>query len=205
MQLYVTSIHVYKVDIKHCYALERDWQENSVTWNTPWQSPGGTFSEPPVFTNTNTKKNVWEEFDVTEAILAMINNTKPNYGFIITFPSTSDRSRAAYYRSSEYTGDKSLRPKLTIVTDVTGIDNMNYKGDTQIKFRKADGKLWIYIPNNWSNLVCIYTIAGKGLTSLKVDGGSRWYRITDSFSPGAHIITIEGNERTVTEKVHFVK
>lgn len=203
--LYVTNQHVYKVDIKHCYALERDWQENSVTWNSPWQSPGGAFSEPPVFINTNTTKNVWEEFDVTDEVKAIINNSKPNYGFIVTFPSTNDKSRAAYYRSSEYTGDKSLRPKLTIVTGATGMADMKEKGDTRVEFRKTERKLWIYIPNSQSNEVCIYTIAGKKLTSFKVDSGSKWYHIADSFSPGTHIISIKGNGRTVTKKVHFVK
>ena len=205
LQLYVTNLHVYKVDTKHCYALERDWQENSVTWNTPWQSPGGTFSEPPVFVNTNTQKNVWEDFDVTEAVYAMIQNQKPNYGFIISFPSTSDASRAAYYRSSEYSGDTSLRPKLTIVTGTTGTIDKNYKEGNQAKFKTIQSTLWIYIPKCNNAMISMYSIAGKKLAAIMVNGGSRWYPITDSFSPGAHIISIGNNEETIIKKIHFIK
>lgn len=203
--MYVTNLHVYKVDTKHCYALERDWQENSVTWNSPWQSPGCTFSEPPVFVNTNTQKNVWEDFDVTEAVCAMLQNQKPNYGFIISFPSTSDASRAAYYRSSEYTGDTTLRPKLTIVTGNTGINSKSFKGESQINFRKIESTLWIYIPKCNNTIISVYSLAGKKIASIKNEEGGGWYLVADSFSPGAHIISIGSNEETVTKKVHFVK
>jgi hypothetical protein len=203
MYIFVSSQHVYKVDIKNCYALERNWQEGSVTWNSPWQSPGGDFSEPPVFVNTNTVKNVWEEFDVTDAVKAMINNSKPNYGFLISFLSTSDKSRAAYYRSSEYTGDTSLRPKLVIVSGTTGTTGRDYKEDTRVQFKIMKDRVWIYMPECRGAIASMYTLAGKKLASFNIDGRDRWYHSAASFSPGIHIIKLENNGRTIIRKVHW--
>ncbi len=205
MFLYVTSQHVYKVDIKHCYLLEKEWQEGSVTWNSPWQSPGGAYSEPPVFTNTNTVKNTWEEFDVTDAVMAMINGSKPNYGFIVTFPSTNDRSRAAYYRSSEYGGDKSLRPKMVIYTGSTGIENAINTEKGFIQCKAVNGETFIRFSESLSERVTIMTLTGREVVSFTTDGRKTWYPLSESITPGIHVIHREGNGRTITGKINFVK
>lgn len=204
MFLYVTSQHVYKVDIKNCYALECDWQENSVTWNSPWQSPGGTFSEPPVFINTNTQKNVWEEFDVTDAVLAMINNSKPNYGFLVSFLSTSDKSRAAYYRSSEYTGDKSLRPKLTVKYDMnTEIKNQDLKNGNQIMVKRTPVSVMVYMP--FAGSCIISDLHGRQIGSFNATHGNQWYRITKPLSSGMHILSSMHKGEKVVRKCCFMQ
>ncbi len=205
MFLYVTSQHVYKVDIKHCYLLEKEWQEGSVTWNSPWQSAGGAYSEPPVFTNTNTVKNTWEEFDVTDAVMGMINGTKPNYGFIVTFPSTNDRSRAAYYRSSEYGGDKSLRPKMVIYTGATGTENEVGNTVKSITCKTVNGGIHIRFAGSLNEKVTLVTLSGREVISFTTDGRKTWYPLSESVSPGVHVIRVEGHGRNMAGKVHFVK
>ncbi len=201
--MYVTSMHPYKVDTKHCYLLESDWQEGSVTWNFPWKSPGGDFSKPPVFVNTNTQKNVWEEFDVTEAVLAMINNSKPNYGFIVIFPSTNDRSRAAYYRSSEYS-DATMRPKLVISTDATGANIVQPDHTAGMQFIRRDNAVWLKVTGDLQKSVEVFTLNGQKIISFSMSGDTERYKMPLLLTPGMHIVNVKDGNTKIVSKLCYL-
>lgn len=202
MFLYVTNQHVYKVDIKNCYALERDWQENSVTWNTPWQNPGGAFSEPPVFINTNTKKNVWEDYDVTSAIKDIVENSGENYGFLFRF----DNHTPAYgvmLASSEYT-DESKRPKLTVKYDInTEIKNQDLENGNQIMVTRTPVSVMVYMP--FAGSCSISDLHGRQIGSFHATHSNQWYQLSEPLSSGMHIISIMHKGEKVVGKCCFMQ
>jgi hypothetical protein len=66
------------------YPLAKDFAESSVTWNTPWATTGGDFTNPPV-TAPITKANVGQfiEFDVTPWVQTWFNSPGTNHGVLL--------------------------------------------------------------------------------------------------------------------------
>jgi hypothetical protein len=107
---------------KHIYRVSTDWGTTPVNWNTPWTDLGGDYNKEILDTIEDVKKGIWETFDVSNSVKEFIDTPSSNFGFIVLPPMSNpmreNKNRAdnhgcvAY--SSEYTGDITKRPKLTI-------------------------------------------------------------------------------------------
>ena len=83
----------------------------------PWTNQGGTF-DTEILDEGSPSDLYWEEFDVTDEVIAYIGNPGQNYGFIIEAdhcPDPTDQylSKQRHYHSSEVS-TATNRPSLTI-------------------------------------------------------------------------------------------
>ncbi len=64
------------------YRLTSDWSEDTVTWNSPWASPGGDY-DAAVVVNGDCTATGLRTIDVTEFVQMWVDGT-PNYGILLT-------------------------------------------------------------------------------------------------------------------------
>ncbi len=118
----------YSVDVKaenscSLYVITNDWDAN-VTWNnrksgSSWSTAGGDIDRSSLIAKQVPDYGLsWEEFDVTDHVMAMLNGTKSNYGFLlkVEYCTTTDFVNYRHYASSEY-ATQELRPKLVFYAD----------------------------------------------------------------------------------------
>lgn len=104
--------NLYANGAKTLYKLTSGWHEDSATWALPWIKKGGDFHASPVAKYNVDTSNIWEEFNVTATVKEIIENSEPNYGFLLKFDDYAP-SNGIFYRSSNY-NDKNLRPKMSV-------------------------------------------------------------------------------------------
>ncbi len=163
------------------------WDEETVTWTSPWNSSGGDYSQTDYTECSNGNASVWEEYEVTNMIKDFIDNPSSNHGFII-YIRLDDYG--CQYPSSESTSDESKRPKLTVDYSGTAINHslMNRKNNT-IEFRNSNNSLSFTVPyNNYS--VRIYSPNGKIILSYEGDGYYNTVAL-NKLSTGVHIVQIK--------------
>ncbi|MCL6105817.1 MAG: DNRLRE domain-containing protein [Actinobacteria bacterium] len=112
------------------YALSRNWvpgtltgsqPANGATWNTwdgasPWGAPGGDYATFAGWTAAGNTTSAWVNWGLSTALVkSWVSNPGGNYGLLIKnlFENSSGNELKKYY-SSEYTGNPSLRPKLSV-------------------------------------------------------------------------------------------
>ena len=83
-----------------------NWSEYEVTWNT---RPSFT-TVGAVETMCHKNTNEWLEWDITSFVDSWINGSAENYGIQID----QTASRRAYFYTSDYTDNPSLRPMLVL-------------------------------------------------------------------------------------------
>ena len=121
--------HVYQA-----YPLLVDWKEAEVTWDErqtglPWNGKGASVVGLDISTSADAEAFVtwnpqWLDIDVTTSVRG-INDGVANYGWQLH--SISGNPNTKKYHSSEYTGNLSLRPMLTMeyrVIDI-GVPSVN--------------------------------------------------------------------------------
>jgi len=67
------------------YGMETPWVENTVTWKTPWTTPGGDFATPEVGTAPISSADVgkWVTVDVTSLAAGWVANPAMNNGVLL--------------------------------------------------------------------------------------------------------------------------
>lgn len=90
------------------------WQSSTLTWNN--QPTFATAASSSVASNTTG----WWDFDATNLITGWYNGQQQNYGVMLLANPESANRRS--FESGDYTGDPTLRPKMTInyTVDPTG-------------------------------------------------------------------------------------
>jgi len=98
------------------YRVNRQWEEMTATWNTPWQGPGcnavpGDRESSPAATQRLRFTKQWMTWDVTELLQDWVSGAVPNNGMLLL--GRGDLMREVLFRSSEFT-DRSQHPKLRV-------------------------------------------------------------------------------------------
>ena len=94
--------------------LAKDWTELSVTWNSPWTTPGGDFDATVFGSTTMTQVLSLGEptftmtIDITALVKGWVDGTYPNYGLILRDPDYMARSISCWGKEG------SVAPKLTV-------------------------------------------------------------------------------------------
>lgn len=109
LQLYCsgTSGGGHNIDL---HQVTSPWTENGITWAT--QPSYNPTKETTVFVSDNNK---WYSWDITALVKKWVEDGVPNYGVTLKrdVEDTSDSIRRSF-RSSDFTTDPTLRPKLVI-------------------------------------------------------------------------------------------
>ncbi|MEA3337846.1 MAG: DNRLRE domain-containing protein [Chloroflexota bacterium] len=102
------------------YALRRSWQEYQATWNqarnnVPWSQPGANgegsdHSTVLLHSERLDEIDVWERFDVTDAVFEWVSGEQPNHGLV--FKDSNSSGNVAYKISTREEPDISIRPRL---------------------------------------------------------------------------------------------
>ena len=106
------------------YRVTQPWTESGITWNkydgtTPWTTAGGDYTGTggAALTMPSSMPR-WVEWDVTNIVEAWIEDSQPNYGFIIKDADetlTVDNWVWTSFRSSEYITQEDRNPILEII------------------------------------------------------------------------------------------
>jgi hypothetical protein len=101
------------------HPLERQWDENTVTYNQaesgkPWASPGGDFeAEPAASITLNGTTPGYVSVSILDSVRAWETNPDANHGLLLNVAQAGYNS-ARSLRASDY-WDQNLRPKLKII------------------------------------------------------------------------------------------
>jgi len=126
---YATNSHGFTGEspggrIYWAYRVTQPWTESGITWNkydgtTSWTTAGGDYTETGGASLTMPGSMPrWVEWDVTNIVEAWIEDSQPNYGFIIKDGDetlTVDNWVWASFRSSEYINQPDRNPILEII------------------------------------------------------------------------------------------
>jgi hypothetical protein len=184
LSLYTYSVNsgtnTLKNGPKSLYLNTEDWNESTVNWsNKP------DYASSTIATSNTSSTRVWEEFDVTEEIKDIIENGADNYGFTLRHTSYNYGVRM---RSSDYTSDPTLTPKLEIEYDPVVSVKPN-------KFKINPASIYN---------VKIVNIQGRQIASfetknLDID------KVKKSLSSGVHIIHITTPNQKFSQKIRVVR
>jgi hypothetical protein len=96
--------------ITYIYRLTSPWSEESVTWNSPWSTPGGNFDVSQAYASFYPNQtSCMLEIDLTELVQEWVDGT-PNYGFLLY---STGPNHILRYSSKESTAAVE-QPKLDI-------------------------------------------------------------------------------------------
>lgn len=126
---------------KDLFKITESWSESQITYrNLP------STSSSAIASSNVSNIRVWEKFDVTDEIKAVVENNAANHGFMLKIPSYS---KGVSMRSSEYT-DETYRPKLvltikddnapTVEVKSPGGDIYDHGEDVEIVWEAEDTK-----------------------------------------------------------------
>lgn len=66
------------------YPLTRDWEENNVSWNSPWTDEGGDYIDTLGLSGLLLKSKDYKiALDITEILRLWVDNSLSNYGLIL--------------------------------------------------------------------------------------------------------------------------
>lgn len=88
-----------------------NWTESAVTWNN--QPTHDATAEDT--NNCNATVDGWYDWDVTTLFSDWHSGAASNYGVVVRQGGETNKRYVAQFRSSDYTNNTSLRPKLTVV------------------------------------------------------------------------------------------
>jgi hypothetical protein len=155
------------INLIEAHLINTPWAENTVTWTTPWVTPGGDYG-PSLGTCTgDTESCNWLIFNMTSVVQQWVNNAVTNNGIMITGPGGGDTIK--YVRSSDeaiaanrpilrinYTPPTSLSAKPKSSTQITIGWRDNSTDETGFKIEKKTGACdsansWAQIATKASN------------------------------------------------------
>ncbi|UCE37668.1 MAG: DUF2341 domain-containing protein, partial [Thermoplasmata archaeon] len=139
--LYRSSGNSFSSNI-YVHRLTQSWTELDSNWNTydgtnSWATLGGDYDSTEESSTTVPPVNGWYSWDITDLVKGWVNGTYPNYGMLLRADYDDANDPNPYFRSSDYTDDTSIRPKLVI--NLTS-KNLDY----------TDG---LYLYNNFDSIV----------------------------------------------------
>ena len=180
--------------------IDSSWDVTKVTWNNqPLYFPHMAVDEV-----SGGQDNSWIDFDVTSKIQEFAIAPSLNNGFAFD---TYAEARWMKVYSSEH-NEEALRPKIVITYDNDDPVDL-HQGVNKIKegirFKASQEHFMIYLPDNLNYTVNIYTISGRKLSSLSINGKNQWRRIPIMNSPGMQIIRVTSSAGIVIKKINLLK
>lgn len=148
LSLYASAVPA-RTRTYYAHRITTSWDEGTVTWNTPWKTPGGDYAASPISATTPSTPD-WMKWDVTKDVEAFIAGTYPNYGWLIKDDHEGDKPsyETTFYTKEEAT--ETLRPKL-VVTFTAPWDSYsdslrntvcdNFTNGTNVVYMKGTGFL----------------------------------------------------------------
>jgi len=130
------TLYIFEKDKKldqttYLYRLTSPWSEASVTWNTPWGTPGGDFDATQAYASFYpNQSSCMLEIDLTTMVKEWVAGT-PNYGFLLY--STGPNHILRY--SSKDNAAAAEHPKL----EITYLEPLSYPGASQPTFSASPG------------------------------------------------------------------
>jgi hypothetical protein len=109
----ILSLYVYNMggDSSNAFwgsACDSPWSESAITWNDRPSAAG------PSYLYSYPSGTGWMAIDITGIVQGWLNGTRPHYGMYFTNHTTSHDNDYLNTRSSDYTADSTLRPKLVL-------------------------------------------------------------------------------------------
>jgi len=178
---------------KSIYRFTEDWTPTAY-YNSDFKvSDGPAYDPVPASTCNNTSIAVWEEFNVTSILKAIIEDNAPNYGMFIKF-TEHEPKRQVQYKSSNLSYKKDdtyeYHPKLEITysTEPVAVNPIIKAGILQsdeydLSFVNVRGQR--IFESKTRDLSCIQTLS-KGLAA------------------GLYIVEIRGNKGMFTKRSFVV-
>lgn len=130
-------LYLYEKDEKlgqvtYIYRLATSWDETSVTWNTPWNNPGGDFNNSTAYASyLPNQRNCMITIDLTDLVQEWINGI-PNHGMMLL--STGPNHILRYSSKEEIVVEQ--QPKLHVVYSApsqSGSTNMLFGDSTPME------------------------------------------------------------------------
>jgi hypothetical protein len=91
------------------YQVLNSWGENSITWNTQ-----PTSSSEAEDISTISSSTTWRTYNIPDLVEGWLDGNISNYGLLLKPINESSNDGYAHFKSSDYTGDTSIHPKLEI-------------------------------------------------------------------------------------------
>ena len=190
-----------------------------MAWTTPWEvpqeansgfQPGGMVdSDDTVRVKNSAELNSWEEMDITGFIQKILSGDVDNYGFLFKnddYPNNSSRD----YASSEYTADKTLRPKLTIVYGENAVMEPNSvtasKQSKRIKFTTLASEVLLNISVDGAYEVRLTSLSGRIIRSFNGNGISSYSINKSGLQSACYFVSVIKNGAIVaTDRLLLIK
>ena len=200
------------------YRITKDWVLTEACWmesqkgerwnpsvpNDSVEYQGGTYTLENGAETGYAAAATWESYNVTGIIKKFIDGT-PNYGFILVNDYMSGHTERIYI-SSEYSTDKSWRPKLTIKYGSIGIiHSQTINRQKAYTIIKTADMLKIYTPAAGRHTVELVDMMGRKIVFFD-DAGEKCHQIPVSrLCNGMYFIKIRANDTKYQEKITIIK
>ncbi len=110
--LYLYEQSTKASQITYIYRVTTAWNESGVTWNSPWQNPGGDFEIAPAYALfIPDQQGCSISLDITNLVQTWVNGTYPNYGLILY---STGQNHIVDYASKEEAKNPERAPRLDI-------------------------------------------------------------------------------------------
>jgi hypothetical protein len=171
------------------HAITTPWNPTEVTWESPWQSIGGDYTEEAAGESFLVGMEEWESYDITQTIQDMVKGSVDNNGFMLTTFVGNSVLRQYEGAHSEMT-DK--RPRL-VITYKDAISVRRRAADHPARISMNENVLQVFGRNNIHLTgVHIYNSAGQLSSETTMAGGIAQQSIDlSTLSPGVYIANIQ--------------
>jgi len=196
----------------HLYRITKEWNVEEATWleaksGEEWDpesddflDQGGAYTEDDAAETNYADTEEWEEFDVTEMVKYLIDNPDKNYGFLIISDEEMNNTQRLYV-SSDYTDDKTLRPKLTISDESPIIYTPQKASKSTIMLSVTNEAIRFSVPYEYHH-AAICDSKGRTVASFHTNSTKRYALPLEGFSNGVHFLTVRHNQGS--ESIPFI-
>lgn len=216
---YKTNLGAVGVDGNYdytIYKITKPW-DTYATWfkassSSNWNSKGGDFSMPALDT-FHYKKGVngWQRYDVTSAVNEFLKDPQSNHGFILAAYGGNDtqsdpsRNQNSLYHSSEYSTMISNRPKLTLVTDPSGLKNKPaLNSGPQANIKTVCSKIACFLSDPGKKEITVSNYSGRIIFKSSTAVSNVWYEIPISLGKGAYVVSVKRAHAMRISKITIV-
>jgi len=92
------------------YQVISGWEESNITWSNQPNSSTGAEASSSILAGATT----WRNWDIDDLVKSWLDESTTNYGMLLKATNEASINVKASFRTSDYTGDTSKRPKLEI-------------------------------------------------------------------------------------------
>lgn len=116
--IFSATLYIYTPDSKSgvqtaIYRVTAPWSESNATWNSPWNTAGGDFSNQVVYASFSPDTpDCMITVDISGLVTGWVNGSYENHGLMLY---SSGVNHAIRYVSKEEGGNLTFRPRLRVV------------------------------------------------------------------------------------------